>query len=545
MTRILKLLVLSALLWAVAAPEAPAWGPRAQRSIAYMALQVIQKEHPDLLREYEADLLRGSEEGYAAIADAVPLNSDAESVVAVGSQIQLLRKTRDYGVGSYFAYRMGVLATLTADVLLPYGFAWTPQEQALRDRIAQDIDARLDSFRYEGSSRRRTYVRNVQAFFAERRTFFRENKTLVADDYASGKGYDGFLSGAAPAYFQKAIDAVADIWFTVLRTEADPSDQDVSRPLLTWYLVREIEYLLQVKKNLVQTDVTYANFERTNPGIMEAYETVADLYYAFGTDPAIERAVREWRVAHGLGGPNRDRVGRKLASHYLSVGRRYLEAGVKPRARETDLPNALQAFQDALYFDRGNKDAAAGVQATNKAIEERRELYDMYMEIIANAERVREEASRAFTEGDYGTAITTYRKAVSLFESVGDDFEKQAITAKEGASGVKKEIAKVVQTIIDKATEAIDAGDRAREDRKYDEAIRLYAQVDIVLSEIPADEQSAELVEDKNELLAMAQEKTVQAKREQADAIARAAEAAADTAKRPGGGAPATPPATR
>ncbi len=543
MKRISKLLVLSALVWAVAAPQASAWGPRAQRSIAYMALQVIQKDHPDLLREYETDLLRGSEEGYAAITDAFPLNSDGESVVGVGLQIRLLRETRELGVGSYFAYRMGVLATLTADVLLPYGFAWTPQEQALRDRIAEDIDAHLDDFRYAGRSSRRTYVRHVRAYFAERRTFFEDNKTLIADDYSAGLGYAGFLSEAAPAYFQRAVEAVADVWYTVLRTEADPSDEELSRPLMTWYLVREIEYLLQVKKNLVQTDVTYAHFEKTNPGIMEAYEKVADLYYTFGTDAAIERAVREWRVAHGLGGPNRDRVGRKLASHYLSVGRRYLESGVKPRANETDLPNALQAFQDALYFDRGNADAAGGVQQTNKAIEERRELYDMYMEIIANAERVREEAGRAFTEGDYGAAITTYRKAVSLFESVGDDFEKQAITAKEGASGVKKEIAKVVQTVIDKATEAIDAGDRAREDRKYDEAIRLYAQVEIVLSEIPADEQSAELVEDKNELLAMAQEKTVLAKREQADAIARAAEAAADTTRRPGGGAPAAPPA--
>ncbi|HNR32712.1 MAG TPA: hypothetical protein PKI11_17615 [Candidatus Hydrogenedentes bacterium] len=500
-----------------------------------MALQVIQKTHPNLLREYEQDLLRGSEQGFAVIADTVPLNSDAESIIAVRGQIQLLRKTRTYGVGSYFAYRMGVLAAMTADVMLPYGFAWTPQEQALRDRIAQDIDERLDSFRYNANPQRRAYLRNVQAYFQERRTFFLDNKTLIADDYATGDAYNGYLSNAAPAYFQKAVEAVADVWFTVLRTEPDPNDEDVSRTLLTWYFVREIEYLLTVKKNLVQTDVTYANFAKTNPGIMAAYERVGDLYYAFGTDPAIDRAVREWRVAHGLGGANRDRAGKKLANHYLIVGRRLLEAGVQPRAKETDLPNALQAFQDALYFDRGNQDAATGVQDTNRAIEERRELHAMYLEIIANAERVREEAGRAFTEGDYGTAITTFRKAVSLFETVGDDFEKLAVTAREGASAVKKDVAKVVQTVIDKATEAIDAGDRAREDRKYDEAVRLYGQVEIVLSEIPADEESPTLAEDKAELLQMAQDKTAQAKREQADAIAREREAAAEAARRPAG----------
>lgn len=540
MTRATKLLILAGVLACLSMGDAAAWGERAQRSISYMALQVIQKDHPDTLREYERDLLLGSTDGWAELADSVPMNSDAEVVAAVNGQIQLLRDVRKYGVGSYFAYRMGVLASLMSDALMPYGTAQTTDEKALRDRMIEDVDAHLDSFKYTTLSSRRTYIRHAQPYLKERRTFLRENLTLIADDYARGKGYDGYLGQAAPLYFTKAVDAVSDAWYTVMRVEADSSDQPASRASLTWYFVSEIEYLLTVKKNFIQTDLTYSHFEKVNPGLVEAYERVGDLYFAFGTDQSKDRAVREWRTAHGLSGTNRAQVGRKLAGHYLEVGRHYLEEGKKPRSNDTDLPKALQSFQEAMLFDRDSTDAARGVQDANSAIADREERLRIAREFIANAERVRAEAARGFAEQDFGAAITKYKQAASLFDAVGDDFEKEASTAKEGVSAVKKDIAKVIQTIVDKATEAIDSGDSAREEHRYDDAIMAYSQVDVILGEVPDDSENQTLMEDKQELMTMARTKIDEAKREQVDYLARLEEARKNPA--PAGGArPAQP----
>lgn len=542
MTRATNLLILAGMLVCLAMGDAAAWGDRAQRSISYMALQVIQKDHPDTLREYERDVLQGSVDGWAVLADSVPMNSDAEVVAAVNGQIQLLRDVRQYGVGSYFAYRMGVLASLVADALLPYGIPWTPNEKALHARMSEDIDAHLDSFKYTTLSPRRTYIRHAEPYLAERRTFLQENLKLIADDYARGSGYDGYLGQAAPVYFTKAVDAVSDAWYTVMRVDPDSSDQPASRASLTWFLVSEIEYLLAEKKNFVQTDLTYSHFEKVNPGLVEAFERVGDLYYAFGTEQAKDRAVREWRTAHGLSGTNRANVGKKLANHYLKVGRHYLEEGKKPRSSDTDLPKALQSFQEAMLFNRDSAEAARGVQDANVAIADREERLRVARDFIANAERVRAEAARGFAEQDFGTAITKFKQAISLFDAVGDDFEKEASTAKEGVSAVKKDIAKVIQTIIDKATEAIDAGDSAREEHRYDDAIMAYSQVDVILGEIPDDSENQTATENKQELMTMARTKIDEAKREQVDYLARLEEARKNPA--PAGGArPAQPAA--
>lgn len=544
MMRFVRITLLVGLALSLVADAAHAWGPRAQRTIAYMALQVIQPDFPNLLREYEDDVLRGCEEGYGVLGEGIPLNSDSEVVDAIIAQIILLRGLRENGVGSYYAYRMGVLAAMVSDVMLPYGFAWTATDKALRDRVAEDIDKHLDSYSYNVDAVKRTFIATPRVYFTENRSFFHDNKELIADDYARGIGYRGFLLKAGPEYFKKSVSAVADVWYTILQHLVQVPDQPVSRSAQALYFVDEVEYLLTVKKNYAQACIAYDHFEGANTGAPEPIERVGDLFYAFGSEQAIRRAVSEYRTAYELAGANREQVGKKLAGHYLVVGKKLLESGQKPRALETDLPNALQSFQEALLFDRYSEEAASLVQEANKAIERRAELFKMNQDIIANAERMREEAARAFSELDYGTAISTYKNAIALFEGVGEDFEKQATTAKDGISAVKKDIAKVLQTIIDKATEAIDAGERAREQREYDTAIGSYGQVEVILSEIPDDGENSKLAEDKTELINMARTKIEETKKEQADYVERMRQAqqnppAAGGANKPAGQPPA------
>ena len=136
--------------------EAHAWGPRAMQSITVMALQVLSLDFPNIFRpggaavgtNFEFDVMDGARDGIRVLEGEEPLNNDKEVILAVGSQVALLREARKYGPTSYFAYRMGVLASLSSNVFIPFGFVWTPEDKALQAKIMEDIDRDIENFSF-------------------------------------------------------------------------------------------------------------------------------------------------------------------------------------------------------------------------------------------------------------------------------------------------------------------------------------------------------------------------------------------------------------
>ncbi|MCC6142183.1 MAG: hypothetical protein IT368_00095, partial [Candidatus Hydrogenedentes bacterium] len=449
MTRTHLLAAVSLGLATVLAVPAFAWGPNAQQAITFAALQLSQRFNPVGLRQYDKDTLRGSEDGQAVMQDLFPIKNHAQAIEAVGREIQLLRGVREYGMGSYFAYRMGVLSAGVSDVILPFGYAFTPDEEKLQEKIEADIERYVKQYDYVSELTERTFIRYTRLYFENQGNFLPDAMRIVEDDYRRGSGYQGYLQKAAPAYFIRSVDAVADAWFTVLRTAPDVGDVPPSKPQLAWYFVREIEYLLREKDNFRQAMETYENFERVNANIMETYEKLGDLFYRYGDETAnaqsVDRGVREWRKAFDLGGPGRERVATKLASHFLQEGKVHLEKGTQRGATETDLPNALRAFEQALEYDRGSDEAALFMRVWNIAIKRREEQFNMNMNIISTADRVREEAERAFTAGNFGGAITTYEQAASLYSTVDDMFPQLATQAEESRRDLEKKTRDVIQ----------------------------------------------------------------------------------------------------
>ncbi len=498
--------------------DAGAWGPRAKQTIAAMALQVIKDEYSNVFRpggvtgvNYEKDVLNGAAEGYAILGPEIPLGDDRQTVQAIGEQIQLLRDVRRYGPTSYFAFRMGVLASLVSDVMLPFGFAWSPTDGQIQQQVRRDIDANLDGYAFQPAKRRRYYVRDVNEYFRANRAFYPGDKRIVAEDYLRGAGYAGFLTRGGPAYFERAVDAVADVWHTVLRMEGDPMHPPASPRSMTWYFVNEIAYLLNVKRNLAQADRVYENFVKVNPGIAAAYDRIGDLYYAYNTPEAKLRGVREWRIAYDMPGAERMVIARKLSTHFLNEGKTFLEHAARPGAEDTDLPNALNAFQQALEFDRTNDETADLIHRTHVAINERNQRFQTTVNIIASAEKVQAEAEKARLAGDFGNAIGTYRQAITLYQAVSNEFKEQERVAKDGISRLRKSITDVINEVLDRASDAIDEGERARDNHDYEVAIAAYAKVPSVVAVIPDDENPS-LTADKQQMIDLANRKIEEAK---------------------------------
>lgn len=521
--------------------DADAWGPRAKKTIAAMAMQVINDEYPNVFRpggvtgaNFERDVLSGAAEGYAILGPDVLLGDDKQTIQAISEQIQLLRDVRTYGPTSYFAYRMGVLGALVSDVMLPFGFAWSPTDEKIQSQVRRDIEANLDGYSFYPTKRRRFYIRDAQEYFRTNRAFYPGDKRIIAEDYLRGKGYGGFLAKGGPAYFERSVDAIADVWHSVLRLESDAAHRAASPRTITWYFVEEIAYLLNVKRNLTQADKVYENFEKANPGIAAAYDRIGDLYYAYNTPETKLRGVREWRIAYDMPDAARASISKKLSSHFLNDGKGFLERAARPGAEDTDLPNALNAFQQALEFDRTNDETANLIHKTNVAINERNQRFQTTVNIIASAEKVQAEAEKARLNGDYGNAIGTYRQAITLFEAVSDEFKEQERVSKEGARKLRGSISSVIIEVLDRASDAIDEGERAKDNHDYEVAIAAYAKVPSIVAVIPEDENPS-LTADKQQIIELSERKIEEAKvaKVRYEEARREQEAAAQ--QRPGG----------
>jgi hypothetical protein len=532
-----------------------AWGPRAQQSVSLMAMQVVKKQFPSGFKaggtSYEKDCLNGAVAGIAVLQGKEPLGSDAEAVQAVGTEIQLLREVREYGTASYFAYRMGVLSALVANVMTPYGFVQAPGDEQVAQRMFADIEQRLDGYDYTPAQTYRDLIRDPLLYFQKKRTFLGEDYRLIGEDYRSGRGYDGFLKQGGEVYFVRSVEAVADAWATVLSRTEEPTLAVPSRRMQTWYFVDEIEYLLLTKKNPQAAERAYENFHKVVQSDPEAYERIGDSYAAWGGEEGTERGVREWQNAHSMAGPNRANVAAKLNKYYLSVGNKFLDTASKPGADDNDLPSALRAFESALEFDRRSDEAADLIQKTHVLINERNARHDTTLKLIASAEKLTSQADGLNKSEDFGGAIKTYRQAMSFYASIGDEFKEESRKGKEGVRSVKTAINGTVKKILDRGSTAIDDGEKAEEDKKFDEAVNLYAKVEAIVSVIPEENITGnkQFAVDKREMIELSKQKMDEAKKSKAkyeEQQRLAAEAAKKGGKKPaapGAAAPAAPAA--
>ena len=510
-TQLLRLSVVLTLVIAIG--PASAWGPRAQRTITGMAIQVIQSKYPGTFRpgdsDYTRDVLKGAEAGWSVIAKSLPINSDAEAVQAVASEIELLRDVRSFGAGSYFAYRLGALSSLIADIMLPYGLAWDETDEGMKAKIDLDIEENLNAYRYTSSSTERTLILNASEYFGDQMHFYHDNKMIVADDYKRGRGYNGLLKQSSKAHFEAAISAVSDAWYTILTAESKTKSSKTS-DLLARYFVDEIAYQLGEKRNFHQAGVIYENLETLSSSNPLFFEEIGDLYYAFDTKESADRSVKEWKSAFELGGENRVAVSKKISDHFLREGREYLELAAEKGAGETELPSALAAFKEALQYNRTSDEAADLIQDTNLKIKERNERREMIVDIIAKAAQVQEEAQNHATGGNYGNAIGEFNKAKEILAAVDDEFTDQAGIAKDMVDTITKNVSKAISDVQEQAGAAIEKGEALEEQHKYDEAIQQYTLVPTIVSVIPEDHNNT-ATQDKKDIIVLSETKIAEA----------------------------------
>ena len=502
----------------VTAQETLAWGPRAQKAITAASIQLIRREFSDAFRagssNYEADVFRGAEDGYKFIASEVPLNSDAQSLEAVFQQIQLLREVRKEGLGGYFAYRVGVLSSLASEVVLPFGVVYTKEREPLKQKVDADLDAHVGQLTLNVNQDKYVYIRQPQEYFKSKRIFYPADQSMIEDDYKRGRGFSGSLDQAAQAYFDRSVEAVGDSWFSVFRAQDGDTDVKPSPQIVKDYFVNEIAYSLEVRKNYLQANRAYRIFEEVNPGDVAAYDRIGDMYYAFGTQDAKDRGVKEWKIAQQKPGPQRNRASWKISKHYMETGDTYARRAKGPDATDTDLEEALRAFQQALEYNQSDQTAADRINETTKEIALRRERRETQQKIVDGVLKVIQEAESLKVKEEYEVALTNYNKASGLLEAVSDEFRDLKATAEKTDSDIKKAVRDITETIMNNAQAAIDRGVDLVAQVDFDNAISEFESVPGFLDALPAGD-GATLLQRSDELRAQAEAHIVETKQTQ------------------------------
>lgn len=483
-TRMTRIAVL-ALVCAIQYP-ADAWGPLARQTIAQSAYKLLQYEIYDIAKagpvSYEADVIRGAYDGAAAIEYTLPIHSDEQAIEAIGYEIHLLREIRKEGMGSHFAYRMGVLSALIANTMQPFGNAWNDEEERIRDMTDQAIEDRARKIlNVVIPDHKSGHISSFSQYVKKNRPGFKDDMVVIREDFRRGVNERGFTTAATPTYFRRSVLAVCDVWNTIISRTEPAITYNPSREAITWYYVDEIGYLLNVRENIEYAIRAYEVYQRLNPGIVETHIAVGDLYYNFGTRQSREIGVAEWKIAQRTPGKYRKQASRLLSDHYISEGEGYVAHSRTPDSLESDLPDALHSYESALEFDRTNAIAARKISDTSVAIQDRKRLYTEQQQYIDGATLAIQSAEEAKLAQDFGSAISDYGIALAFFELVDNEFRDLGDVAKQGISDVKKDIKSTVRAVINQANASLEAGDNALLNTNYDEAIRNYRAVDTTL----------------------------------------------------------------
>lgn len=481
-----------------------AWGPEAHKSIVQSAYQILQYHDYNMIRvpdgiSYERDLVRGAMDGRAIIGDNLPIHSDEQAVDAIEYEIQLLRAAREHGVGSYFAYRLGTLASLIADVMHPYGIGYTPEQERLKEMIDVDIEESIHDLDVNITKRKNDYIISMDRYLNKNRPLYKDDQLLIQDEYKRGINFGGYAGRATPYYYERSVEAIIDVWNTIISPQSDSRALKPSDRAKTWYFVNEIGYLLEVRKNINYANRAYEVYESVNPGILETHLALGDKYYAFDSRESRVKGVEEWIKVQQAPGEFRVTASVRLSQHYIREGDSFVAHAQSPDAVESDLSEALHSFTMALQFDQTNVLAAEKINNTSVVIEERRDEYNLQQKYIDSGILVIQEAEKARLNKDYGTALALYSQALNLLQLIDEQFRDLQETAVETISRIRKDMKGTTREVINSGNAALEVADTAQLNENFDEAIRNYnAAISIVSVIRPApgsiDEQSVNSV---------------------------------------------------
>jgi tetratricopeptide (TPR) repeat protein len=388
-----------ALVWTGAAVG---WGPTTQLAMVTNALHLISKDSNIPLTRLEKDIRAGAAISAEMLAELYP-DLASDPVRAIESEMYLLKAVQGGRVDAYFAYRLGVLGKLVAEITSPL----RDISPTYRNLYFADVERNIEATTLRSRARQ---VVEPRTYFAAMMTESRARDEMILKDYQSGKGYAGVASTTLSENATRSVNAVADVWQTVLASPALAGN--VSEGQLRKYVLDAYAYYVG-RRNPREIDDASARLNKLTPLTPDMQARVGDLLMEA---ELFDRAMEEYRAVVRQD-PGRRDVAEKIANYYVTAGEKALEENKLEDARETFKTaaetNPLHPAAEGLRLQ-----AEALITARDTRLAASRDALDRADKLNTLAE------DEAF-KGRYAEAIALLRQADATYEEVTDEFPNE------------------------------------------------------------------------------------------------------------------------
>jgi len=474
-----------------------AWGPKAQEAITQAAMQSLRREIPSAFVGSEMSLQEGARAPDRVLEKYYSQRGAVEPFQAVATETRVLTVAGNRRLSDYLAYRFGMQGQIVADLLLPFGLPTNDRERQLKLMLERDIEFELDNLRHTPTKLKA--IQDPEKAIAPARKYLADAKRFIESDYTSGQGFDGYSRRACHEWFQHAVDAVANVWYTALRnitiepTVANPrmpptplviEPYPTAEQMANFYVGETVYFILKGEKEF--SEQSYSIFEQFNPGIPEAYAELGDAYYTTGD---YERAMDEYRK--GLALKSRwPKVESKVTNYYFDNGRQALTEGDGDPGSQPfkNLETALQSFKRILEVAPANRLAIEKKNEVETLLQAKSERLARAQERMASAQQLIGEGAAMESEGMYSEALVLYKNAEALYTFIEKQHAEFSAEAEEGQPSLPDEAADgsddarmkietVLSSALGNARDLIQRAGQRELEGNYTAAIASYDQV--------------------------------------------------------------------
>jgi len=406
-------------------PQAFAWGPKANVAIVSTASRVISKDSSVPLANLDKDVRRGAGTLMGQIAEIIP-GADVNPMNAIESEMYLLQAVRGSRVDPYYAYRLGVLGALVAEITSPmYG-----TNPTYRNLYYADVEANIDQVTLQ--SKRRVPV-DPASYLPEVTSEAGVRADLIVIDYKSGLGFKGVAGTALSEDASRSVNAVADVLLTVLRGNVTVTN--LSQSQIRDYILDAIRFYIG-RDNDAETEAAYAKLMELGVTSVDLQKQIGDMFY---DAEKFERAMQEYKSVLAQA-PSRRDVVERIADYYVRQGDEAL-AGKKLEA-------ALASYNDALEADMLHPTAQSKKLEAQGMIAERDARLEAERRALSEGDDLLRQADQLIFKQEYTEALALLREAKDSYGSITDEFPTEAQLARRGLLNTTQRINELQRDVV-------------------------------------------------------------------------------------------------
>lgn len=412
-----------------------AWGPRAQMAIVNTALNLMAREQSLPLTRLQNDIRAGVRADDAMLAEMFPDLAN-DPLRAIENEMALLSAVRRPTLDAYYAFRLGALGRVVATVTAPM-----QQADAIeRSQYYKDADMAVDSGALAPAPRR--VFETLTPF---ERVILEANSAndLIQSEYRSGTGFKGAASARLAADVSRSVNAVADIWWTIVTSRAVAGN--ISDAQLQRYVLKAYGYRIE-RGNEPEIDAAESYYSELTAFTPDMRATIGDMLYTAGFR---ERAVREYEATLAAAPQRRDVVG-KIGDYYVEIAEEALNKNL--------LEEALAGFEKALSANALHPTAEQRRLEVAALIAQRDALQSEYQVMLKQADDLRELAEQEAGRARYAEAIALFQQSESAYQQVGDEFPMENQRRSRGLKDTQYRLMELKRALLNNAMNFSGAG---------------------------------------------------------------------------------------